>query len=266
MISEGKLKLSVLFTDARAAEGADLKNIDRVYLNWYEDPLGKAADNARAFGAELYTALPHIVREDRIGRTADIIKRCLDSGVRGFLVRNMEELHLVRKEGAPFITDRSLYTFNRMAVSFLEEQGAKETTAPDELNRYELKERGLSETELIVYGRIPLMTTAQCVKKTEGLCGSGGDMTITDRTGSAFKVASFCDYCYNLVWNSRPLYLMDRSDDVRDLRPSSLRMELTDEGPEESAVLLDTFRAFAAGIDTPCGVPFTRGHFNRGVE
>ena len=44
------------------------------------------------------------------------------------------------------------------------------TTAPLELNYNELREVGLESSELVVYGHVPMMVSAQCVTKTVAGC------------------------------------------------------------------------------------------------
>ena len=43
-------------------------------------------------------------------------------------------------------------------------------TLPVELNSRELEDMGCRGGELIVYGRLPMMVTAQCMKKTVDSC------------------------------------------------------------------------------------------------
>lgn len=90
----------------------------------------------------------------------------------GFLVRNLEELAYLKERvpGAVLIADANLYSWSQEARTFLKEQGFSADTAPLELNSHELSRRGLSGSELVVYGRAALMLSSQCVKRTTGNC------------------------------------------------------------------------------------------------
>ncbi|MBQ9827886.1 MAG: hypothetical protein IJM62_04305 [Lachnospiraceae bacterium] len=259
--------VSVLVRSADQLQRPEIfEHIDRAYISWHAASDWRTLESLKDKGVQLYMALPHIVREDYADRIRGIMDEALGQGYGGFLVRTMEELVFARDRGAGIVADSCLYSFNGMAEEFLKEQGAGITTAPFELNRHELKERGLDDTELIVYTYIPLMVTAQCVKKTAGVCGAGSDAVLTDRYRNTFRTAAVCDCCYNIIFNSRPLYLMDRYEEVDALKPASLRLELFDEDSRETERLFDALKAFSRGEDVPCVTPFTRGHFSRGVE
>ena len=66
-------------------------------------------------------------------------------------------------------------------------------------------------TEILVYGRLPVMVSAQCLLKTNGRClkQQGGKKVcrLTDRMGKTFPVSAECRYCYNIIYNSTPLVL-----------------------------------------------------------
>ena len=60
----------------------------------------------------------------------------------------------------------SIYLWNHRAKNFLSRQfNLKAGTAPVELNSWELEELGIQEMELVVYGYLPVMVSAGCVRK-----------------------------------------------------------------------------------------------------
>ena len=102
----------------------------------------------------------------------------------GVLVRNLESLLLIRKKSAdyPVVTDSSIYLWNHRAKNFLRQFNLKAGTAPVELNSWELEELGIQEMELVVYGYLPVMVSAGCVRKnTSGCTGKAGELILTDR-------------------------------------------------------------------------------------
>ena len=97
--------------------------------------------------------------------------------------------------------------FNRFSKEFMKKAGFSEFTAPAELNESELKILGLETAELTVYGYRPVMISAQCIMKTRGKCTKNSSFTqMKDRIGEEFLVQNRCDECYNIVYNSAPLY------------------------------------------------------------
>ncbi len=193
------------------------------------------------------------------------------AGFDGMLVKNLDEVGFLRSHRYQglWIADAGLYTFNRQARRTLEGLGASGFTLPYELRERELLERGTAGEELVVYGHQPMMITANCVAKTLGQCkGKPGVLYLEDRLQNKLPVKRFCGSCHNVIYNPKPLYLLDCSQELSRLRPGSLRLRFTIEKREELLGILSA----AVGILKQGGMPskawgdFTRGHMRRGVE
>lgn len=117
---------------------------------------------------------------------------------------------------------------------------------------------GEAPRELLVYGHLPMMVSANCVKKTAQGCNRGNEILgLKDRMGKEMKVRCYCKYCYNQIYNAEPLVLYDLKQEIAALRPASLRYDFSVESGEQTAAVL-------AGSWQPRQM--TRGHFKRGVE
>ena len=83
-----------------------------------------------------------------------------------------------------------------------------------------------------------------------------------------FAVRTCCSCCYNVIYNSAPLFLADKADEIRRLAPGELRLDFTTETGEEVKHAADLYRdAFILGRDvTAPAAEYTRGHFKRGVR
>ena len=228
-------------------------------------------------GKECYLTLPHIFRTHAIGffRT---YRSCLEqAGFDGLLIRAFEEIQWMREEqislSASF--DASVYAWNHGAVHTLKEEQAAFITAPWELNSRELepvfeacRREGLP-AELIVYGRAPMMVSAQCITKTVKGCSKCPSLVwMKDRTGARLPVQNHCAFCYNTILNPLPVSLHGCADSVKRLAPEGLRLCFTIETGEETKAVLNAFAAeFIRGENAePPFTEFTRGHFRRGVE
>lgn len=228
-------------------------------------------------GKECYLTLPHIFRTHAIGffRT---YRSCLEqAGFDGLLIRAFEEIQWMREEqislSASF--DASVYAWNHGAVHTLKEEQAAFITAPWELNSRELepvfeacRREGLL-AELIVYGRAPMMVSAQCITKTVKGCSKCPSLLwMKDRTGARLPVQNHCAFCYNTILNPLPVSLHGCADSVKRLAPEGLRLCFTIETGEETKAVLNAFAAeFIRGENAePPFTEFTRGHFRRGVE
>ena len=216
--------------------------------------------------------MPHIFRS----KTRSIYENYYDTMFTqnwdGILIRNYESCEFLseHKYEGKIVTDHNLYQFNQYAKRFWQQQEAVDSfTAPLELNYKELKDVGLEQSELVVYGYFPMMVSAQCVTKTtKGCKKQKGNLSMKDRYQKEFAVKNHCDYCYNVIYNSAPVVLLDQQSEIRDLAPKALRLHFTIENRAEVKNVLrmyeDAFLNGRMGIEPD--IEFTRGHFKRGIK
>ena len=218
-----------------------------------------------------WIALPYIVREGSREETlCSGARKLMDAGLEGFLIRSPESLAWAVKEGltASVRADAGLYTYNSEAQAFLRDLGVVRDTAPIELNKKELGARENSCSEVIVYGRLPLMISAQCIEKTTNRCtGQYPFHILTDRMGMKFPVKSICDFCYTILYNSVPLSLLGETPSLLKMGFRSMRALFTLETGEEVTAVLHLLAANARhGGTEDLSVDHTKGHYLRGVE
>lgn len=236
-----------------------------------------AVQSCHRAGKQCLLALPHIYRSHAEAFFKKNGKWLREAGFDGVLVRSPEEvmwLREIKPELRP-VFDASVYCWNRETVRLFARLGAGRLTMPWELNSRELEpvmeelhREGL-DGELVVYGRIPMMVSAQCIRRTTTGCVKKREvLTLKDRTGALLPVKNHCAFCYNTIYNASPLSLLGLESAVRRLGPAVIRLNFTTENQEETA---RTIRAFADGflrgqeVLQPCR-DFTRGHFKRGVQ
>ena len=225
-------------------------------------------------GTKIFAALPRVARGADSDRLREMIRAVRDAGQSGksatlFLARDLQGLALLLDEvGAErIVADADLYTWNRAARDFLSPLTVR-ATAPLELNARELGERGLAGDELVVYGRAPMMVSAQCARKTlRGCDAANAVFSLTDRKGKRFPVVCSCDFCYNTIYNSVPTDLSGDIAEVSALGPAFLRVDLTTEDARQSReVITRVAQALRTGRSDGLPDAFTRGHFRRGAE
>ncbi len=220
---------------------------------------------------QLYVILPYICRDGYFEKNESFLRTLLNANeISGVLIRNYESIGFLNSISyqKEIIADIHLYALNRMAYSALSECGVTHTTVPIELNKKELKRRAVLSEDLIIYGRLPLMVSAQCLTKTLAHCDHAGKMNIlTDRYQVSFPAKSICDECYSVIYNSVPISLHADTDLIDDLHPYALRMMFTDEEDEIMKSILKDM-AMAVYDKRPFDPPYsyTRGHLLRGVE
>lgn len=246
----------------------DSNAIDGIWKNSDTDCIiAKAHEN----GKEIYLAMPHIFRSKTRKKYEEFYRTLENQAWDGILVRNCESYEFLLEHGfqGNIVTDYSVYQFNRYAKQFWQEEQIESFTAPLELNYKELKDVGLQNSELVIYGYFPMMVSAQCVTKTtKGCRKEKGRLTFTDRYQKEFTVKNHCDYCYNMIYNTAPVVLLDQKTEIMDLNPKALRLHFTIEKPSEVRKVLDMYeKVFLQGdSDIEPGIEFTRGHFKRGIK
>ncbi len=240
----------------------------------------------------LYAALPYILRAADEEYLNGLYDKVSDSRIfQGFLVRSMDgagfvrhkQMHCTQETKLSCRTDAGVYMWNRYAI---EEIGslAEGFCLPYELKASEQRELlGQMPCEKIVYGRIPMMITANCLYRTMGQCRKGNvkpeypatfkdryhailkdryPAILIDRYRREFPVDVNCMHCMNMIYNSVPLSLYSERSKWRDC--VDLRMDFTMESPAEVKRLLDAFIGTMPLNQKENTI--TTGHERRGVE
>ena len=208
---------------------------------------------------ELCAVLP------RVFRTADekplraLLERHPE--VTAVAIGNLGHLAVVRGLDRTLRGDFGLNVYNSRAVRFWQEEGLASVTASFELRWQQVRDLGkYIPCEGIVYGRLPLMITENCVTKNSVGCAHGAGSVLTDRTGAQFPV--LCAYgCRCEIQNGKTLVLADKPEVFR-CGMAYGRLRFTTETPEACAAIL---RAHNEGT-IRAGEDSTRGLFYRGVE
>ncbi|MDO4616684.1 MAG: DUF3656 domain-containing protein [Lachnospiraceae bacterium] len=232
----------------------------------------KLLKDLKAKGMKLRIALPYMVRGTEDSWYRDYLKTLLDLGVERFLIRSPESAARLWQMGLAehCILDYCIYTMNSRAKDFYRSWGFGMDTVPLELNAGEIKSRNNENSELVIYGRTPMMISAQCLKKNLDRCTKGyAQLSLKDRKGKTFPVRCCCDGCYNVIYNSLPTSLLKDSERISAMGCASLRVHFTTEsGKEAGAVIEEIVNTFIKGVSAgERKLPeSTRGHFKRGVE
>ena len=247
---------------------------DRIYL---ESTLGEPEEwgalcrLVHQAGKSVYSALPAVFRDRSVKYFTSHPDALKQANFDGFLLRNTESLLFLKENDVrgQMIADHIVYAWNRAAEEVLAEFGFDALTAPIELKSTELRGLDCSVMELIIYGYMPMMVTANCLQKTTAGCDrKGGYLRLKDRQGRLMNVMKCCRYCYNVIYNSVPLSLSDRISAIRSLGPASVRLSFTGESASETEKVLALFSKAIADPGHPYLLqgPFTRGGFEHGTE
>lgn len=227
----------------------------------------------------VFAAYPYVMRE-----SDEWIHDCFENETlfSGILVRNIEELSLLqgKRYRGKIVTDAGVYIWNKNAERYFEKE-ADLCTMPFELNSKEQKSLDEKSKLKVVYGRLPMMVTANCIRKTGGRCLKGNNrrsgcgnqergtgrteemISLTDRMGKEFPVYTQCRHCFNVIYNSVPLSLHKKAAMGR----GKYRLDFTTESEQQTRKILEYFcRIYKGAEENPPYKDYTTGHEKRGVE
>lgn len=226
-------------------------------------------------GCKLYLVFPHIWRKNLEERIRPYMQEILCE-IDGIVAKNMEILNFVNvytTKKIPIRLDYTAYAMNSYAVHCWKRMGADSVTMPLELNRMEslylASQIDTLQKEVILYGHIPMMVSAQCPVKNVKGCKKQPQMhLLKDRKGNRHPVRNYCDTCYTVIYNCQAFSLLDAAEDISRINPDRVRLCFTVEKEKEVYSIMDTYiQSFMKGVKKKMSPnQYTRGHWKRGVE
>lgn len=184
------------------------------------------------------------------------------SGINCVSATNISQLEICR--GKEIFAEASLNITNSVALDMYKNLGISCAHLSNELTIGEIKNmQKCIDTEITVYGKIAVMLTKACVVKNGiGKCGCKSEefLYIEDRLGKKFPVITNRLNCTNTIFNSAPIVMSDRLNEVKNIGVRYLRLEFTDENKDLVKSIISLYKSGGK-----CGFEFTRGHYYRGV-
>ena len=207
--------------------------------------------------------LPRVITDNQVQEMMGTLRELKTRGIDEALVGNTGHIFYARNAGMHLRGDFGLNMFNSFSLGVLKDAGFLSATASFELRLAQIKDLAKPlDTEIIVYGRLPLMVSDQCViKESAGHCACQVPGQLADRMGSVFPVVK--EYgCRNVIYNAHKLYLADKKEDLYACGLWGLRMLFTTESGRECA---EVARGYLGLSDYKPNV-LTRGLYYRGVD
>ncbi len=229
------------------------------------EELRKAQEKLEIFtkvGTKICVIVPRVFHEHEREDVEAELRFALDHGVTEALVGNIGHIIMCRKMGFTVRGDFGLNVYNSHTLQAYKDLGLTSATASFELRMSQIRDLVKTvDTEMIVYGRLPLMITENCVaKNSTGVCSCETFAGITDKNGFTFPVVKAYG-CRNVVLNSQKLFLADRAD-YTAVGLWGVRLAFTTENAREC---VNITRRYLGDSSYEPG-SFTRGLYYRGVE
>ncbi len=282
-------KISAIFYDY--PYGMDFKDldVDRVYLPFTEIMGNEGLKSIHEAGKEVYAYIPAVIK----GNYTEILKKNLQKVsefVDGFLAGSPAAYAIIREKlgnNVPVVGDFTINIINSYSLNRLKELGFNGGTISCELNMSQITQMKYPEdfdTELVVYGKVPVMTSEYCPvggsvgkcepRKCGNLC-KNGVYKLSDRKGAEFLVKSDCIDCRSTIFNSNVLFAPELSEQISRTEIEHIRLSFVDETEKDIRDICSLYGSLLGHdkitpymeklIERIKASGFTRGHFQKGV-
>ncbi len=220
---------------------------------------------------KIFLRLPPIARQKHLAKLKEILKKAAERDADGVYCDSLDALALAGEffPKEKLKADRGIYVFNPAAQELLLREAATVTMCGELAGKEAFSFAERERTEVVVYGRTPLMYSANCIHRTLYTCSrDAGTVVLQDGIGHSFPVRPDHEYCFNTLYNCVPLSLHREIAQLKEEGAAALRIEFTVEKEEEALKILDGFGAWMAGGREeflPEGA-CSRGHYRKGAE
>ena len=226
---------------------------DDGYTRWLTDQVNVCA------------VLPRIVHDGELAKLKQSLSNVRMMGVREALIGNLGLLLPVRECRMQVRGDFGLNLYNSAAVNTTREMELSSATLSFEMTLPQIRDVSKAvPCELLVYGRMQLMVTENClIRGRTGECSCHlGPTKLVDKTGAEFPVIRDGNTCRSVLLNGKKLNWLDRQNDLGKLGLWATRLYFTTENPKEVDQILSHYRNPVPFDPGAC----TRGLYLRGLD
>ena len=208
-------------------------------------------------------SLPRVIHDNERKKVAEMLGKALNNGITEALVGNIGHIQFARNHELEVRGDYGLNVFNSESLRALRHLGLKSATLSFELQIAEIRNMSKPiDTELIIYGRLPLMVSETCIaKNSTGACTCDSFSGLVDEQGALYPVVPEFG-CRNILLNSKKLFMADKRRLTASLGLWAERLMFTTENAVECVAVMKRYMGLSSY--TPSG--YTRGLYYTGVE
>ncbi len=223
-----------------------LENIDKLYIPlkyFYNKNFSKIiTELSNKF--KVYVYMPHIIR-DIVLKNFEFIN---DFNIAGFVISHVSQLDIVSQCGLEIIGNFNLNIYNNYSINTLNELNVSTITVSPELNKNEMLDilnKSCLNTEIIVYGKLPVMTNNYCYLGKSNKCYGECDRKCThkstfylkDRMNFKFRLLPDNISTITTIYNSKTTSIK-----YDDIPITSIRIDILDENIEKIQEIIDTVK------------------------
>ncbi len=207
--------------------------------------------------------VPRVIMDHEWKKVYGWLREMRKIGITSVLCGNIGQVKALSDMGFLVRGDFGLNVFNSQTMKEIKRMDVMSATASFEMTLSQIRDLSKCiDTEIIAYGRLPLMLTENCIIK----CGTGKCICesvpgMTDRKRMTFPIIREFDH-RTVLLNSQKLFLADKKEDYEQIGLSAIRLFFTTENTRECQ---DIVRKYTNGDKKPMPNT-TRGLYYRGVE
>lgn len=234
-------------TTARFYKPAQITQKAKDFFDILYLPLHKFTPDANG------VVLPPVIFDRDLPCVEQMLRDAKRAGAKYALVGNLGHLDAVKRAKLIPMGDFRLNVTNTETVCALETLGIGSVILSPELTLPQMRDLG-GNTEVIVYGRLPLMTLEKCVIRELADCQrcATDRVTFSDRRGVTFPILREWEH-RNVVYNSLPTNMSDREEQLSRAGLTARHFLFSTETCTEVDKMID-----AARTHTPLSFPVRR--------
>ena len=245
-----------------------LTNIDRLYIPlkyWYmpefENVLKTLTHNYKT-----YIYMPSILKKNDDIYVQNTLQNIVNTySIAGFVLSNISHFNILKPyKNYDFIANYTLNIYNDFTINELANLGVSTVTLSPELDKTSLNSfKSHVNTEAIVYGNLPVMTTNYCLLSKSGSClqvcknncsNPNKKYYLKDRINLDFRIIPDSFSKTTTIFNSKKL-----SISASNVSTNYIRLDFLDENIDEINVVIEKFK----NNEILEGIEYTNGNFNR---
>ena len=241
-----------------AAEGPDLLYVPAELL-----AAGTAGiEPFRARGVRIAAVLPAVVSEAEKPELRELLETLKTQGITEVLAGDLGLLAAAGQAGMAVRGDFGLNVANSWTLDRLGRAGFQSVTVSCELSARQIAAMAKSApTEMIVYGRVPVMVTDHClIRNSAGRCSCSTPTSMSDVFGGVYPVAKEFG-CRNTVYDARKIFLADHPEVYTGIGLWGLRLLFTAESPRECLLVTERYKAMNDYVP----INASRGAYQKGA-
>lgn len=255
--STSTLKIALLLNNLNLESYDNLPKIDKLYIPLKFFINQNYCDKIKYLSnkASLYIYLPTIMRNNYNKLFANNLENIITNfDIHGFVVSNISGLYIIKKltekynKNFEFISNYTLNVYNSYSAYELQKRGITTVTLSPELDKEGLISlcNSTSNSELIVYGNLPLMnmnyclfgTSNKCYSNCKHTCNSNNKYYLNDRMNINFRIIPDNIDTVTIIYNSKITSIVSDEFNV-----SSLRIDILDESIDEINKIINTVKS-----------------------